>query len=115
MGHGLDVLRPGHVDAAVVEAVVQYDRSLPVLGLPGSAWLRLAEEAGLTTVGEAFADRAFAAIQAGDSYRVIPWQMGVLAKLLRLLPNGLYDRALGAVYLNGLWEAIDKFADQPTA
>jgi len=23
---------------------------------------------------------------------------------------GLYDRALGAVYLNGLWEAIDKFA-----
>ncbi len=24
---------------------------------------------------------------------------------------GLYDRALGAVYLNGLWEAIDKFGD----
>ena len=23
---------------------------------------------------------------------------------------GLYDRALGAVYINGLWEAIDKFA-----
>lgn len=43
---------------------------------------------------EAFADRAYAAIQAGDSYRVIPWQMGALAKLLRLLPNGLYDRAL---------------------
>jgi mannonate dehydratase len=21
---------------------------------------------------------------------------------------GLYDRALGAVYLNGLWEAIDR-------
>lgn len=45
--------------AAVVAAVVQYDRTLPVLGLPGSAWLRLAEEAGLTTVGEAFADRAY--------------------------------------------------------
>ena len=43
---------------------------------------------------EAFADRAFAAIVAGDSYRVIPWQMGVAAKLLRLLPNALYDRAL---------------------
>ena len=28
---------------------------------------------------------------------------------------GLYDRALGAVYLNGLWEAIDKFASQPAA
>ncbi|KPF48196.1 short-chain dehydrogenase [beta proteobacterium AAP121] len=43
---------------------------------------------------EAFAERAFRAIQAGDSYRVIPWQMGVVAKLLRLLPNTLYDRLM---------------------
>ena len=41
-----------------------------------------------------FADRAFAAIVAGTSYRVIPWQMGVVAKLLRLLPNALFDRLL---------------------
>jgi len=41
---------------------------------------------------EAFADRAFEAIVAGDSYRVIPWQMGVIAKLMRLLPNALFDR-----------------------
>ncbi len=39
-----------------------------------------------------FAARAFAAIEAGRSYRVIPWQMGVAAKLMRLLPNGVYDR-----------------------
>jgi UPF0271 protein len=45
--------------AAVVEAVRCYDPSLPVLGLPGSAWLRLAGEAGLPTVAEAFADRAY--------------------------------------------------------
>lgn len=45
--------------AAVVSAVLQYDRKLPVLGLPGSAWLRLAAEAGLATIGEAFADRAY--------------------------------------------------------
>ncbi|TQN38134.1 UPF0271 protein [Blastococcus colisei] len=45
--------------AAVVRAVVDYDRALPVLGLPGSAWLRLAGEAGLTVVHEAFADRAY--------------------------------------------------------
>ena len=45
--------------AAVVQAVVAYDRDLPVLGLPGSAWLRLADEAGLTTVAEAFADREY--------------------------------------------------------
>lgn len=43
---------------------------------------------------EAFADRAFAAIEARTSYRVIPWQMGVVAKLLRLLPNTLFDRIL---------------------
>ena len=43
---------------------------------------------------EVFADKAFGAIQAGHSYRVIPWQMGVVAKLLRLLPNALFDRAL---------------------
>lgn len=45
--------------AAVVEAVRQFDASLPVLGLPGSRWLALAEEAGLETVREAFADRAY--------------------------------------------------------
>jgi short-subunit dehydrogenase len=41
-----------------------------------------------------FADKAFVAIAAGASYRVIPWQMGLLAKLLRLLPDALFDRAL---------------------
>lgn len=45
--------------AAVVAAVLAYDRRLPVLGLPGSVWLRQAAEAGLTTVHEAFADRAY--------------------------------------------------------
>jgi 5-oxoprolinase (ATP-hydrolysing) subunit A len=45
--------------AAVVQALVDYDPTLPVLGLPGSAWLRLAEEAGLSVVPEAFADRAY--------------------------------------------------------
>lgn len=41
-----------------------------------------------------FADKAFAAIEAGASYRVIPWQMGVVAKLLRLMPNNLFDRVM---------------------
>jgi short-subunit dehydrogenase len=43
---------------------------------------------------DAFADAAFRTIAAGSSYRVIPWQMGVVAKLLRLLPNALFDRLL---------------------
>ncbi|WP_231861163.1 MULTISPECIES: 5-oxoprolinase subunit PxpA [Frankia] len=44
---------------AVVDAVRGYDTALPVLGLPGSVWLRQAAAAGLVTVGEAFADRAY--------------------------------------------------------
>jgi UPF0271 protein len=51
----------GHEEqaAAVVRAVVEYSPGLPVLGLPGSAWLRLAAKAGLPVVAEAFADRAY--------------------------------------------------------
>ncbi len=43
---------------------------------------------------DVFADRAFCAISAGVSYRVIPWQMGFLAKLMRLLPNAVFDKLL---------------------
>jgi hypothetical protein len=41
-----------------------------------------------------FADRAFNAIAAGSSYRVIPWQMAGVARLLRILPNAVFDRLL---------------------
>ena len=44
---------------AVVDAVKSVDPNLPVLGLPGSEVLRLAEAAGLRAVPEAFADRAY--------------------------------------------------------
>lgn len=42
----------------------------------------------------AFADKAFKTIEAGISYRVIPWQMGVVAKALRMLPDAIFDRVL---------------------
>lgn len=48
----------GHA-SAVVEAAREYDPSLAVLGLPESLLLRLADAAGLETVAEAFADRAY--------------------------------------------------------
>ena len=44
---------------AVVAAVHAYDPGLPVLGLPGSAWLKLADEAGHPVFREAFVDRAY--------------------------------------------------------
>ena len=41
-----------------------------------------------------FAAQALDAIAAGRRYRVIPGQMGVVAKLRRALPDALYDRLL---------------------
>ena len=39
-----------------------------------------------------FASRAERVIAKRTSYTVIPWQMGVVARLMRYLPNWLYDR-----------------------
>lgn len=40
---------------------------------------------------EKFAAAAVHAIEKNVSYAVIPWQMGVVAKFLRMLPNVVYD------------------------
>jgi NAD(P)-dependent dehydrogenase (short-subunit alcohol dehydrogenase family) len=40
---------------------------------------------------ERFALHAVRAIEAGASFRVIPWPMGLVAKLLRVLPNFVFD------------------------
>lgn len=45
--------------AAVAEAVRLVDPTLPVLGIAGSAFFDEADRAGLRTVAEAFADRAY--------------------------------------------------------
>jgi short-subunit dehydrogenase len=41
-----------------------------------------------------FAQKAFRAIESRASYRTIPWQMGFVGKLLRFLPNPLFDQML---------------------
>ncbi|WP_448062181.1 LamB/YcsF family protein [Cellulomonas hominis] len=46
---------------ALVRAVAAVDPTLPLVGLPGSAVLRLAHDAGLRTVAEAFVDRGYRA------------------------------------------------------
>lgn len=43
-----------------------------------------------------FADQAFAAIEARVRWRVIPWQMGVVATVLKFMPRGLFDAVVGA-------------------
>ena len=67
-------LCPGYIDTPLTR---QNRYSMPFLMAPAD-----------------FAERAFAAIETGVTYRVIPWQMGVVAKLLRLLPNAWFDRLL---------------------
>jgi UPF0271 protein len=49
---------PGQANA-IASAIVAYDRTLPLLGLPGSALADAAHAAGLSFVPEAFADRAY--------------------------------------------------------
>ena len=43
---------------------------------------------------EVFAQKAFRAIEKGASHPVIPWQMGIVATLLRMLPDAVFDRAV---------------------
>ena len=40
------------------------------------------------------ARRIARAIDAGKSYAIIPWQMAIVGRVLRVLPNALYDRAM---------------------
>ena len=74
--HGVRVVTvsPGYIDTPLTQ---QNRYSMPFLMQPAD-----------------FADQAFRTIRAGVSYRVIPWQMGVVAKLLRMLPNPLFDKVL---------------------
>jgi UPF0271 protein len=53
------VVRDQAQAAALVAAISSYDRALPLLTLPVGRAARLAREAGLTVVAEAFADRAY--------------------------------------------------------
>ena len=75
-GTGVRVLTlcPGYVDTPLTQ---QNRYAMPFLMAPKD-----------------FARKAFAAVQSGARYRVIPWQMGVVAKAMRLLPDALFDRLL---------------------
>jgi len=41
---------------------------------------------------EQFADKAFNAIESKRSFCVIPWQMAMISRLMRLIPDGIWDR-----------------------
>ncbi|MCZ9631374.1 LamB/YcsF family protein [Rhodococcus sp. BH5] len=85
---------------AVVTAVVAYDSSLPVLGLPGSVFLEEAREAGLDVVAEAFADRAYTAegtlVPRTESGAVLHDPTLVAERVRRMVVDGELDAVDGS-------------------
>ena len=79
--------------AAVVAAVRDYSAELPVLGLPGSAFLRAAEEAGLRTVPEFFVDRGYTPdgtlVPRREEGAVLHDPEEVTERVLRLVGDGV--------------------------
>lgn len=86
--------------AAVVAAVVEYDRTLPILGLPGSALLRAAQAAGLGTVREFFADRGYTPegtlVPRSDPGALLGDPAAVAARVLRLTRDGVVEAVDGS-------------------
>ena len=76
--HGVRVvtLAPGYIDTPLTR---DNDYPMPFLMKP-----------------DAFAQRAFEAISVGARWRVIPWQMGVVAVILRWLPRAWFDTLVGS-------------------
>ncbi|MDT0317266.1 LamB/YcsF family protein [Streptomyces millisiae] len=85
--------------AAVAEAVRRYDPALPVLGLPGSVWLRVAAEVGLTPVREAFADRAYTPegtlVPRGRPNAVLHDPEVIVERCLRMVAEGVVEAVDG--------------------
>ena len=75
-GVSVVTLVPGYVDTPLTQG---NDYPMPFLMAP-----------------DAFADRAFKAIEARVRWRVIPWQMGVVATIMKFMPRWLFDAIVGA-------------------
>ena len=103
---------------AVVEAVRSYERSLPLLGLPGGVAESLAREAGVPTVAEAFADRAYTpsgTLVARDRPGAVLTDPGqVAARILRLATTGEVVAVDGSV-LTMRADSICVHGDSPDA
>ena len=85
---------------AVVDAVRTYDPALPVLGLPGSVFLEEASQAGLRTVSEAFADRAYTPsgelVSRREADAVLSDPTEVARRVLRLVQEGTIEAIDGS-------------------
>ncbi|WP_308279773.1 LamB/YcsF family protein [Phycicoccus mangrovi] len=86
---------------AVVGAVVAWDASLPVMGLPGSVLLAAAADAGLATVAEAFADRGYDAtgrlVSRRDPGALVTDPVLVAARVVRMVRDGVVEAVDGTL------------------
>ena len=87
------IVHHGAQAAAVVAAVRDYSPELPVLGLPGSAFLREAQRAGLRTVQEFFVDRGYTPegtlVPRAEPDALLHDPDEVTARVLRLVTDGI--------------------------
>jgi 5-oxoprolinase (ATP-hydrolysing) subunit A len=104
--------------AAVVTAVVEYDLTLAVLGLPGSALLRQAERAGLRTVREGFADRGYlpsgALVPRSAAGALVTDEDEVVQRAVRMAAEGEVVAVDGTVLSTGV-ESLCVHGDTPGA
>ncbi|RVW08124.1 LamB/YcsF family protein [Prescottella agglutinans] len=103
---------------AVVAAVRAVNPSLPVLGLPGSVFLEEAAAAGLRTVTEAFADRAYTPkgtlVPRTESGAVVHDPDTVASRVLQLVTTGTIE-AIDGTRITVPAETICVHGDTPAA
>jgi UPF0271 protein len=87
--------------AAVVAAVRDFDDRLPVLGLPGSTFLRIAAVAGLQVIHEGFADRAYLPdgrlVPRGAPGAVLDDPEAIAQRVVRMIAGGEVEAVDGSV------------------
>ena len=103
---------------AVVAAVRAVNPTLPVLGLPGSVFLKEAAAAGLRTVPEAFADRAYTPegtlVSRTRPGAVVHDPVAVAARVLQLVTTGTIE-AIDGTRIAVPAETICVHGDTPSA
>ena len=103
---------------AVAEAVRMFDAGLPVLGLAGSAFFDEADDRGLRTVAEAFADRAYRPdgqlVSRREAGAVLDDPAAIAERVLTMVTSGTVTAVDGStIDLNA--ESVCVHGDSPGA
>jgi 5-oxoprolinase (ATP-hydrolysing) subunit A len=104
--------------SAVVAAIVDYDRQLPVLCLPGSTLAEVAAGAGLRVVAEGYADRAYqpdgTLVSRRQPGSIISTVDSVIERVVRMATTGEIVATDGTI-LDAAVESICVHGDTPGA